>query len=330
MVCLCGHTISRHLELLLNHDSRRVSFQNWQQFHTVKLNSEISKYKTFRSMVDLLLRVESRAAVTLLRSHFVGHFDLVKVAGDDVKRANFLTSEGVLLRPDIAEPCFRMASPLLDGLIRDHVIHTTFRNAPSVVPSTRDNDAALNALDVLKESVRFFDKDLIRLAEYRSHKKASVKVPGSIDVPRESVYDTELMRILSNWLQGQYGWTVTGQWHLNNNLKEHKYPDIVIKKSNHLTVVLELLATGDRHSVQSLIEKTPEYMDLLSADEAWVVHFTCQDPYPPVWESPTGLGRWVNVVRFAHDLAFTKVLMSACWQDHAGNIKQVIDIPIIL
>ena len=66
-------------------------------------------------------------------------------------------------------------------------------------------------------------------------------------------------------------------------------------------------------------------MALLSADEAWVVHFTRQEPIDSVWESSAGLERGVNIVHFVHDLAFTRVLMSARWQDHAGNIKQVVN-----
>ena len=48
-------------------------------------------------------------------------------------------------------------------------------------------------------------------------------------------YDTELMRILCNWLQND--WTVTGQWHLQTNLKEHKFSDIVIKSKNDDLVI---------------------------------------------------------------------------------------------
>ena len=199
-----------------------------------------------------------------------------------------------------------------------------------MAPPRHYNDEALNILDVLIESLKFIDKDLIRLAVSRSYKTSPVNIRGSLDrhVPRESVYDTELMRILSNWLQGEHGWTVTGQWYLKNKLNQDRYPDIVIKKLGHPTVVLELLATGDRHFIQSHIEKTPEYMALLSADEAWVVHFTRQEPFDPVWESPAGLGRGVNIVHFVHDLAFASVLMSARWQDHAGNIMQVVNQPL--
>jgi len=284
-------------------------------------------------MVDSLRQPESHAAVVLLRSHF-GYLDLVEVSQEDEVLVNFLTVEGVLLRPDIAELSFCMASPLLDGVIRDLVIHTKFRSAPLVAPPKRNDKEALDVMATLVESLKFFDKDLIRLAVSRSYKISPVNIPGSPNrhVPRESVYDTELMRILSNWLQAGHGWTVTSQWHLKNDLNQHRHPDIVLKKQNHPTVVLELLASEDQRAIQSHIEKTPEYMSLLAADEAWVVHFTCQTPYHPVWESisPAGLGRRVNVVHFAHDLAFTIVLMSARWQDDAGNIGEVLDMPVLI
>ena len=70
-------------------------------------------------------------------------------------------------------------------------------------------------------------------------------------------------------------------------------------------------------------------MALLSADEAWVVHFTRQEPFDPVWESSAGLGRGVNIVHFLHDLAFSRVLMSARWQDRAGTTKQVVNQPYV-
>jgi hypothetical protein len=146
----------------------------------------------------------------------------------------------------------------------------------------------LNVLETLKESLKCFDKDTIRLAAFRSYKVSPVKVGGAsrTHVPRESVYDTELMGILSNWLQGNYGWSVTCQWHLRNPSEKHKFFDIVLKKNQ--TIVLELLATGSRSFIHSHIEKTPEYMSLLSADEAWVVHFTCEDNFYPFWQSECG------------------------------------------
>src|SRR5271170_4997949 len=108
MVCLCGRTIYRHLSSLLNHNSWSVSLQNWQQFPRAMLYTEIAWYQTFGSMIDSLLREESHPAVLLLRSDFVGHLDLVKVAQQDQGLAKFLTAEGVLLMPDVMKPYFRM------------------------------------------------------------------------------------------------------------------------------------------------------------------------------------------------------------------------------
>ena len=90
-------------------------------------------------------------------------------------------------------------------------------------------DASGQTLDFLKtmaESLKYFDKEHIHLAAFRSSNSSkAVEVDGSLyaQIPRESVYDTELMRILSNWLQSRHGWTVTGQWHLKNPFGRYKY-----------------------------------------------------------------------------------------------------------
>jgi len=179
----------------------------------------------------------------------------------------------------------------------------------------------------LIESLKVFDKDLIRLARSRSYKSSmSVKVGGfsQVPVPRESVYDTELMRILSNWLL-LHDWTVTGQWgqwHPQTAPGKHKYTDIVLRKDQYPPIVLELLATGDRSFVRSHIEKTPGYKALLSADEAWIVHFTCEDDYHPVWQSDAELDEGVNVVHFSHDLDFTRVWMNARWKNDVGILQE--------
>ena len=131
------------------------------------------------------------------------------------------------------------------------------------------------------------------------------------------MYDTELMRILANWVR-KYGWSVDSQWHLEDSLKRHKYSDIVLKKDG-LTIVLELLATREPSSVQSHIRKTPEHAALLSANEAWVVHFTRQEDYCPIWQSDMELSKNINVVHFLHDPGFTDVVISTRWKDGAGS-----------
>ena len=325
MVCLCGRTVFKNLRSLLDSDSANVSYQSWQQFPANELYKEISAYNTFGSMVVSLTRPRAGTAVTLLRSSFVGFLDPVELKNDAERDlADFLTSEGALLKPDPVQHYYYMASPLLDGFIRTMVIPRVFPDSPSSIPPLEDDGNGLHVLGILIESLKFFDKALIRLAASRSYKKSKVKIPDVPDdhVPRESVYDTELMRILSNWLRNRHNWTVTGQWHLQTHMKKHKYSDIVIEREDDPTIVLELLATGDTNLVQSHIQKTPEYMALLPANEAWVVHFTCERDYHPIWQSEKELLGGVNVVHFAHDLDFTNVVMSTRWKDRAGNIQR--------
>ena len=88
-------------------------------------------------------------------------------------------------------------------------------------------------------------------------------------------------------------------------------------------IVLELLATENENTIRSHIEKTPEYKSLLGAEEAWVVHFTCQDNFRPVWQSDTELDDGVNVVHFSYDINFRRVWMHARFKDTAGKVEEI-------
>jgi len=322
MVCLCGRTIYRNVQDLVDPQSRTISYYRWQRFPAEQLYGEISLYNTFNSMILSLTRAEYSSSVDLLRSQFAGFLGNVTLTDEKLKMdADTLTSEGVLLKPNPALACYRMASPLVDGLIRNKLIPTRFPNAPSSPPPLQ-HTGDVDILGILIESLKFFDKALILNASSCSYKTSKVKIQGphGRHVPRESVYDTELMRILANWVR-KYNWSVDGQWHLEDNLKRHKYSDIVLKKDTQ-TIVLELLATGEPSSVESHIGKTPQYAALLSANEAWVVHFTRQEDYIPIWQSDTELSKNINVVHFAHDPGFTNVVMSTRWKDCAGDIQE--------
>jgi len=329
LVNLCGRTIHKNLPLLLKH-SATLSYTSWLRFPVKDLYHAIASYPTFISLEGSLMKPTAEAALDLFRSHFAGYLgDVELFERQEVTHADFLTTEGVLLRPDETKPVYHMSSPLLDGYIRTFILPAKFSRTPSIAPptQTKNNEATLHVLEVLKESLRYFDKDTIRLAVSRSYKTALVKVGGlsHASVPRESVYDTELLGIISNWLRVSHGWSVTGQWHLRNPSDKHKYTDIVLKKDKHSTIVLELLATENQAFIRSHIEKTPEYQSLLAAEEAWVVHFTCQDDFRPIWQSDTDLNKGVNVVHFSHDTDFTRVRMNARFKDTVGNVKHITD-----
>jgi hypothetical protein len=330
MVCLCGLVIEKHVYDLLNGST--ITYAQWNDFPTNALYDEMYAYNTFRSMVRSLLSSDAKDAVDLLRCRFLGYPGDVSVLDEELDHADFLTAEGVLRKSDLVSQTYHMTSALVDGLLRRKVIAVKFRNAPPTEPPFYNSRQSVDILSALTEALKCFDKRLIHLAPSRSYKISTVVVNGSrkAQVPRESVYDTELMRILSNWFQTHHGWTVTGQWHLKTPLRKHKYTDIVLRKEGQPPTVLELLATGDRDFVNKHIDKTPEYMAILKAKEAWVIHFTREDDYAPVWQSDIMLNKGVNVVHICHNLEFTDVLMMWRWKDSAGRTysdKQRISVP---
>ncbi|PKC72328.1 hypothetical protein RhiirA1_438307 [Rhizophagus irregularis] len=193
--------------------------------------------------------------------------------------------------------------------------------------TTDINSAEYLAYEGVLFAVKSFDKDIISLASFRSFKTAKVRVNGKRNqhVPRESVYDAELYRILRNWL-GVANFEVTGQWHLiSNGDKKHRYSDIVIDTPFDEKIVLELLATADTNDLDEPFQRALDYARLFSATETWIVHFTCEDNYveQPHWPSRSQLQTNLNVAHFYHDHLFTKINLIAGWWSNRNN-KMVI------
>ena len=169
MVCLCGRMIYSSLKTLFSHQSRTISYSCWQRFPVERLYQEISSYNTFKSMIESLSRAEG-SAVNLLRARFAGFLGDVTLIDEKAKKdADTLTSEGVLLKSDCTIPRYRMASRLVDELIRNRFIPTRFPNAPtSPLPVQHTWD--VDVLGILIESLKLFDKALILRASCCSHK----------------------------------------------------------------------------------------------------------------------------------------------------------------
>ena len=305
MVCLCGKILSNNFVSLLDNGSTTISFSKWQRYPIEDLFNEISAYNTFRRMIETLRHDTARAAVKLYQYRFAGFLEAVKVTEDDEDLADFLTSEGVLSRPVLHELKYRVASPLIDALVRIKVIPRQFRNAPSVPPK----EIRPNFLDIpviLIECLKCFDKELIRSAYSDSYKVSTVSVHGSCGTHVPRVYNTELMRILCNWLK-TCGWSVIGfgQHNTKTANRKHRYSDIVLEKEG-IRIVLELLATRDAAFMKLHIKKTPEYVALHSAVEGWVIHFTCEDPFTPTQPE---LSCGVNVIYDSHREDFTNLTL---------------------
>ena len=264
----------------------------------------------------------------LFRVAFAGYLGEVEILDQDEEHADFLTSEGVLSRPNSRVLKYHVTSPLIDSLVRLEVIPARFPNSPLISP-LEFHPKSLHIPQILKESLKFFDRELMQLARSRSHKLSTVPVQGCsrVPVPRESVYDTELMRILCNWLK-PYGWSVIGQWRSKTAEGRHRYSDIVLKKLDD-TIVLELLATGDADFIKDHISKNPEYMSSLRANEGWVIHFTCEDSFTPIWQSSAQLAGGINVIHLVHNVEFTQMVMYLYWRDKTGvERKESYNLPL--
>ncbi|CAI2191814.1 1620_t:CDS:2 [Funneliformis geosporum] len=86
-------------------------------------------------------------------------------------------------------------------------------------------------------------------------------------VSRESVYDAKLYQIMSNWLSR---FILIEQWHLKyctNECINHKYVDIIIVRSDHPTIALELLATATKTELKKYYEQVFTYDKKLPANE---------------------------------------------------------------
>lgn len=278
-------------------------------------------------------------ALGLLRLDFLGIFDDYVMVNNpnDQRLAAFLAAEGVLQ----ADPLhlisqFKMSSPYIDSLIRQCVISIVYQNAPNIaVPLLSNSCRTIDFLSTLKKALKFFDRSLIEKASERAYKTVTeVKVDSVTyqNVPRESVYNQEMMRILINWLAYQHYYNISGQWHfedINIPLKEverYKYLDIVIEK-NKRKILLKVIAIETRRCIIKHLEKTSDYKNRISAEEAWVIHFTCQDEYlvnNTYWLSDNILlYENIYIIYIWHNKSFKKVQMSARWKDIDGKIQQI-------
>ncbi|KAF8448289.1 hypothetical protein BGX38DRAFT_1270300 [Terfezia claveryi] len=324
MAHIYGAAINNSLLPLEDHS---LNFTCWQKFAPLMLR-QILAYPTFQRMVKTL--IEQKEVVDCLRLRFLGNFEeFIAVPPNEKFQADFLAALGVL-SPDANGSKFKMSSPIIDSLVRQHVIPVVFSSCPNTRIPRKKRGGPLDFLSILREVLKVFNKELIERAAGSSYKKAKVEVNGckEMKVPRESVYDIELMRILSNWLC-QERYTVTSQWHLVVD-GSHKYSDIIIN-DDESKIVLELLATSGPGLIQEHIDRTKDYKINSGAGEAWVVHFTLEDNYlqHPLWQSNEVLSEGVNVVHVLHDYAFQSVRIGASYINSNGTVELIEDERVI-
>ncbi|RHZ75162.1 hypothetical protein Glove_217g51 [Diversispora epigaea] len=316
LICFCGRSIDDYL--IGKIQNQHLDSAIWQSFSVESLHEHMLSYLTFRKMIKTLTSEISKRAMELLRFRFLG----------------FLVNEGVLLMDEATKNQFKISSAYIDGLIRRHVVPKVYPSAPQIrIPRTSNGSLAI--LKTLKESIRLFDKEIISRSSVCSYKRARVKVDGLSNktVPRESVYDTELSRVLFNWLPME-GFIIIGQWNLikcrSSGGNYHRYSNIVITTTERSKIVLELLATATKTELEEHFMQALDYAKMLSAGETWIVHFTREFDIilKPHWPSDEQQASGLNVVHFWHDEEFTNVRMSSLLHNSAGEIYHIINQPV--
>lgn len=76
---------------------------------------------------------------------------------------------------------------------------------------------SMDILGIVKQAFCFFDQNTIARGSSRPYKSSNnllVDSKPNMNVPRKSVYDTEMYRILFNWFTKVYHYEIIRQWHL--------------------------------------------------------------------------------------------------------------------
>ncbi|KAF7730082.1 hypothetical protein EC973_003028 [Apophysomyces ossiformis] len=252
LVNICGVAIEKYFVNL--RDLQRFDIDHWGDVQNILL-SEMQQYGTFEKLVtDLTGKSEKQVtALSHYRSHYLGSTSEV-VKSSKRNFEDYLAALGVL-QPEANG--FKIASPLMDSFIRQIVIPEAYPTAPSISLPAKPDDS-LDILGIFKSTLSFFDKELIAEAHKLSYKVATVPVNNGRNqrVPRESVYDSEMIRICSNWLS-RIEYKVIGQRHIGN-----LYCDIVLQEQNSHSTVLELVVTETIQQIHRHIERTVNYKNV--------------------------------------------------------------------
>ncbi|CAG8629423.1 3186_t:CDS:2, partial [Diversispora eburnea] len=133
---------------------------------------------------------------------------------DRTHQVFFTTLESINKNLSISQDIRDIAQNLIENRKSDVNIVDFSSKKPCIIPDISHfcfdediplqvNSSAINILEVMKSAVRTFNKNTIARGSSRSYKSSNhlqVDSKCNVHVPRESVYDAEMYRILHNWL----------------------------------------------------------------------------------------------------------------------------------
>ncbi|CAG8662729.1 uncharacterized protein OCT59_014428 [Rhizophagus irregularis] len=209
----------------------------------------------------------------------------------------------------------------------------------SPVPLPFRSDSTVDILAIIKSALLQFNSNIIHLGSSRSYKNSKflkVDLTQAAAVPRESVYDSEMYRVLVNWLTYSLNIEVTGQWHLKSIGSDggfhHSYCDLVLKhpSASKPFAILELLATAIPSTLKKHFSQVSTYAQCLCPDEFWVVHFSRADDLlsSPYWPDESLLHQKLGMIHIWHDKEFKNVRLNAKFS-FLNEIKTISNMQIL-
>jgi len=287
----------------------QVSFDQWQEFATRQLPWKLEGYGTMQRLVETLTKDSARAAMKLLATRFIRVNRPVRFAEPAEKRlARFLAAEGALISVD--ENNFTIPSPLMHTYLTDKVVSMDKRKSPHEPVPFGPGDC-LDIPELIRGALQAFNVEAMVTARRLSYKQGAGPGLTGVRVPSETAYHAELRNVFASWLPTDV--EVASEVHapspLGMSAKSGRPPrcNLVIDSAQHV-YALELMASGDEHSVKEHIKCLKEYKTALNAEEGWLIHFTLSpEPFVPC-ESDLGDAS-IKVITISHSFDWVRLKM---------------------
>jgi len=222
------------------------------------------------------------------------------------------------------------------SIMTNEIVPRLQHSYPKTPIPRRQESGDMDVVQLVKESLKHFDKNVIMLGYDLAHKQC--RIPGfqrtpPFLVPKEIVYSLELTSVLKHWIPSTVGSVIP---HPNCGGNVPTNADTKTKKSESLkntdviivggrTVLLEFIANAPRSDLEEHFDRTLRDMVALGADEAWVLHFTVAREIEGSFEySFPGKDSPVSVIHIFHNRTFS--LLNVVYM--SGNEKVREDIKL--
>jgi hypothetical protein len=300
-----------------------VTYEEWICSASRLLLDRLPKWPTMQKLVETLQKPISEKPRTLLLTHFLPSNSPVKVTPQEDKMARFLTAEGALINTE-DDRVYALPSPLVRNFLLHELIQGfPLRNVPKEPIPFRNEGTELNIVEMVKISLKYFDRDALFEASGYSFKGARTSgIKRDSPVPQEGAYHVLLYSILEKWIQlplrqaarkiSLWSFANVPDIHLlNEKSSRAKRCDFLLDLNNGNRYVLEIMASDSNGEVLHHLQKTKVYSKAFNAQESWVIHFVATiefDVSKLVWPEK-GEGNDVNMMYIFHDLNWAEAVL---------------------